>query len=168
MTTFNGLPAHVLLVHFIVILAPLTAVLAVICALWPAARQRLVWLVLGLAVITSVLTPLTTQAGEWLEHREGRSPLMHAHTELGDTMLYFSIALVAAAALLAFVHIREARGRSVKPVARWLIATVVVIACAATTVQVYRIGESGAKATWGQESAARSSASGGLADPVLP
>src|SRR6185312_17095247 len=85
--------------------------------------QRLVWLVLGLAVTTSVLTPLTTQAGEWLERREGRSPLLHAHTELGDTMLYFSLALVAAAALLALLHVREARSASVKPVARWLIAT---------------------------------------------
>ena len=75
-------------------------------------------------------------------------------------MLYFSVALVAAAALLAFVHIREARGVSVKPVARWLIATVIIVASVATTVQVYRIGESGAKATWGQESAARSAAPG--------
>jgi hypothetical protein len=32
MATLNGLPAHVLLVHFIVVLAPITAVLAVICA----------------------------------------------------------------------------------------------------------------------------------------
>jgi multisubunit Na+/H+ antiporter MnhC subunit len=160
LTTFNGLPAHVLLVHFIVILSPLTAVLAIVCAVWPAARQRLVWLVLGLALTNSVLTPLTTQAGEWLERREGRSPLLHAHTELGDTMLYFSLALVAAAALLALLHVREARSVSVKPVARWLIATVIVIASVASTVQVYRIGESGARATWGQESAARSAAPG--------
>ena len=90
MSTFNGLPAHVLLVHFIVVLAPLTAILAIVCALWPAARQRLAWLVLGLAVITAVLTPLTTDAGEWLAKRNGRSPLLHAHTELGDTMVYFS------------------------------------------------------------------------------
>ena len=75
-------------------------------------------------------------------------------------MVYFSIALVAAAALLAFVHVREARGKSVKPVARWLIAAVIVIASVATTVQVYRIGESGAKATWGEQSAARSAAPG--------
>ena len=54
MTTFNGLPAHVLLVHFIVILSPLTAVLAIVCAVWPAARQRLVWLVLAIAVPFSV------------------------------------------------------------------------------------------------------------------
>lgn len=38
----NGLPAHPFLVHFIVVLAPLTAVLAILCAIWPAARQRLV------------------------------------------------------------------------------------------------------------------------------
>ena len=47
MTTVNGLPSHVLLVHFIVVLAPLTALLATLCAVWPAARRRLVWLVLG-------------------------------------------------------------------------------------------------------------------------
>jgi hypothetical protein len=154
LSTFNGLPAHVLLVHFIVVLAPLTAILAIICAVWPAARQRLVWLVLALAVITTVLTPLTTDAGEWLEKVKGRSPLLHAHTKLGDTMLYFAIALTAAAVLLAVVHLREARGKSVKPVARWLIAVVVILASVATTIQVYRIGDSGAKATWGQSSVA--------------
>jgi ABC-type branched-subunit amino acid transport system permease subunit len=157
LSTFNGLPAHVLLVHFIVVLGPLTAVLAIACTFWPAARQRLVWLVLALAVITAVLTPLTTDAGEWLAKRKGRSPLLHAHTELGDTMAYFSIVLVVAAALIAFVHIREVRHKSVKPIARWLIATVVVIASVATTVQVYRIGDSGAKATWSTQSAVGSS-----------
>jgi ABC-type branched-subunit amino acid transport system permease subunit len=157
LSTFNGLPAHVLLVHFIVVLAPLTAVLAIVCTFWPAARQRLVWLVLTLAVITAVLTPLTTDAGEWLAKRKGRSPLLHAHTELGDTMAYFSIALVAAAALIAFAHLREARGNTVKPIARWLIAAVVIIASTATTVQVYRIGDSGAKASWSKQSAVGSS-----------
>jgi len=154
LSTFNGLPAHVLLVHFIVVLGPFTAVLAVVCTVWPAARHRLVWLVLALAVITAVLTPLTTDAGEWLATRKGQSPLLHAHTELGDTMVYFSIALVAAAALIAFVHLREVRGQSVKPVARWLIAAVVVIASVTTTVQVYRIGDSGAQAAWGDTAAA--------------
>jgi hypothetical protein len=155
LSTFNGLPAHVLLVHFIVVLAPLTAILAIICAVWPAARQRMVWLVLTLAVITTLLTPLTTNAGEWLEKVKGRSPVLHAHTKLGDTMLYFAVALTFAAALLVFVHLREARGKTVKPVARWLIAVVVILASLATTVQVYRIGDSGAKATWGRSSVAK-------------
>ncbi|MDT5074370.1 MAG: hypothetical protein QOH82_3690 [Mycobacterium sp.] len=81
---------------------------------------------------------------------------MHAHTEMGDTMAYFSIALVAAAALIAFVHPREARGKSLKPIARWLIAAIVVIA-SVTTMHVYPIGDSGAKATWSKQSAVGSS-----------
>lgn len=149
MTTFNGLPAHALLVHFIVILAPLTAILAIMCAVWPAARKRLVWLVLGLAVVTVVLTPLTTDAGEWLEHQVGRSPQLHEHTELGDTMLYFAIALLVAAAVLAAVHVREVRGHTVTRVASGIVAAVVIVISVATAVQVYRIGDSGARATWG-------------------
>jgi ABC-type Fe3+-siderophore transport system permease subunit len=155
MSTINGLPAHVLLVHFIVILAPLTAILAIVCALWASARQRLTWLVLALAVITLILTPLTTDAGEWLEKHEDRSAVLHAHTELGDTMLYFAIALAAAAVFLAFIHVREARGNSVKPVAHWVIAALVIIVSLATTVQVYRIGDSGAKASWEDFAAAK-------------
>lgn len=38
MTTLAGLPAHALLVHGVVVLAPLTAVLAILCAVWPARR----------------------------------------------------------------------------------------------------------------------------------
>ena len=105
-STFNGLPAHVLLVHFVVVLAPLTAILAIVCAVWPAARQRLVWLVLVLAIATTALTPLTVEAGEWLEHRVGSSPALETHAERGDTMLYFALALLAAAILLVFAHLR--------------------------------------------------------------
>jgi uncharacterized membrane protein len=148
MTTIAGLPAHALLVHFIVILAPLTAALAILCSVWPAARQRLTSLVLALAVVTVVLTPLTTDAGQWLEHEVGRSPLLHAHTKLGDTMIYFAVALLIAAALLTAIHVREVRGKSVKPVATWIVAVVVIVLSVSTTVQVYRIGDSGARATW--------------------
>jgi ABC-type branched-subunit amino acid transport system permease subunit len=154
MNTINGLPAHALLVHFIVVLAPLTAILAIMCAVWAAARQRLVWLVVALAAITVVLTPVTTNAGEWLEHEVGRSPLLHAHTELGDTMIYFAVALLIAAVLLASIHVREVRGKALKPVVSWILATIVIVASVATAVQVYRIGETGARATWGEQTAA--------------
>jgi hypothetical protein len=62
MSTFQGLPIHPMLVHFIVVLAPLTAFLAILCAVWPAARQRLVWLVLALAVVVaSTRAPCTNR-----------------------------------------------------------------------------------------------------------
>ena len=149
MSTVNGLPAHVLLVHFIVVLAPLTALLAILCAVWPAARRRLVWLVLALAAVTAVLTPLTTTAGEWLEHQVGRTPELHEHAELGDTMGPFSLVLLVAAILLVVVHVLHARGKSLNQALTVVMLAVVVLASVATTVQVYRIGESGAKSAWG-------------------
>lgn len=151
LSTFNGLPAHVLFVHFIVVLAPLTAALAILCALWPAARQRLVWLVLALAAITAVLTPLTTEAGEWLEHRVEESALLEAHTELGDTMIYFSLGLLVVAVLLAVQHLRAGRGKNVPMALTAVVAVLTVLVGVATVVQVYRIGDSGAKATWGDK-----------------
>jgi VanZ family protein len=139
----NGLPAHALLVHLIVVLAPLTAALAILCAVWPAARQRLVWLVLALAVVITAVTPLTTEAGEWLEQRIGESPAIQTHAALGNTMLYFSIGLLIAAILLAVLHVR-----TMNTVVTAVIAVIVIAASAATIVQVVRIGDSGARATW--------------------
>jgi len=150
MSTINGLPAHVLFVHFIVVLAPLTALLAILCALWPAARQRFVWLVLALSVFVAVLTPVTTEAGEWLEHKVGKSPPLHIHSHLGDTMIYFALALVIAAVLLAVVHVRQGRGKPLSSVLSMIIVAFVLISSVATMVQVYRIGDSGAQVSWGR------------------
>ena len=151
LSTFQGLPVHVLLVHFIVVLAPLTAVLATISALWPAARQRLTWLVVALATATTVLTPLTTEAGEWLEHQSDRTAVLHEHTELGDTMVYFAVALLVAAILLAIVHVRETRERPLNRSLTWSISVIILVASIATTVQVVRIGDSGARSAWGDK-----------------
>ena len=143
----NGLPAHPLLVHFIVVLAPLTAILAILCAVWPAARRRLVWLVLALAAVNMVLTPITAEAGEWLYKRVEESELLEKHEHLGETMIYFSIALLVAAVLLAFVQHRSSRGNSSKALS--LISAVLVIGVGvATSAQVYRIGHSGAESVW--------------------
>lgn len=145
----NGLPAHPLLVHFIVVLAPLTAAMAILCAVWPAARERLVWLVLALAAGTAVLSPITTEAGEWLEHHIEESDLVEKHAHLGETMNYFALALLLAAVLLAVLHWRSARGKPLSAPFSALIAAIVLAASIATSVQVYRIGHSGAQATWG-------------------
>jgi hypothetical protein len=88
MSTFNGPPAHILLNHFVVVLAPLTAILAILCALWPAARRRPIWLVLPLAVGTLVLIPLTTNSGGWLAARVGPSPALTTHERFGDPPLH--------------------------------------------------------------------------------
>ncbi|MDQ1203040.1 putative membrane protein [Rhodococcus sp. SORGH_AS303] len=153
-STINGLPAHILLVHFIVVLAPLTAVLAILAAVARPVRSRLVWLIAVSAALTLILTPLTTDAGEWLEKRVPRSPEVHAHTELGDAMIYFSVALAVVAALVVAVHLRERRGGSVRHPFTIAVAVLAIVVGGATIVQVYRIGESGARATWSDVPAA--------------
>jgi len=66
-TIFNGLPSHVLLVHFLVVLIPLTVLPEIVCAVWPAMRRGpILWLTFVLAIFTTVMTPITTHAGEWL------------------------------------------------------------------------------------------------------
>ncbi|MET4050254.1 MULTISPECIES: DUF2231 domain-containing protein [unclassified Rhodococcus (in: high G+C Gram-positive bacteria)] len=148
MSTINGLPAHILLIHFIVVLAPLTALLAVAASVWAGVRRRFVWLIAALSVLILVLTPLTTDAGEWLEKRVPKSAAVETHAGLGDTMLYFAIGAVVVAALLVLQQLRERRE---KPPVRWLsvaVAIVAVVVGVATIVQVYRIGDSGARAAW--------------------
>ncbi|MEY8018624.1 hypothetical protein [Mycobacterium servetii] len=158
MSTFNGLPAHILLNHFVVVLAPLTAVLAILCALWPAARRRLIWLVVLLAVATVALTPVTAGAGAWLAARVRAAPaavpVLAAHEQLGSTFIYIVAALLATVALLAAVHVRQTRGTAVSLVAQSVVGVLVVVAAAATLIQTYRIGDSGARAAWGTVSSA--------------
>ncbi len=147
MSTFSGLPAHPLLVHFLVVLVPLTAILAILCALWPAARQRLVWLVTVLAAVTLVLAPITTESGEWLYERTPDSPFLDTHEHLGETMIYVALALAVAVGLLVFLHLRARRDKASTALTA-LIAAVVVVVGVGATVQVFRIGESGARSVW--------------------
>jgi uncharacterized membrane protein len=152
LTTISGLPAHVLLVHALVMLAPLTALLEILCALWPAARRRLLWLVVAFAVVTTALTPVTVNAGEWLYDRERHhSDILNTHAERAGWMIYFSVAMLVVAVALALVHWRE--GRSTKPgmSTHLAIAVLAIAVGAASIVQVVRVGDSGAQSVWGNE-----------------
>lgn len=150
MTTIAGLPAHVLLVHAIVVLAPLTAALEVLCGLWGAARRRLVWLVLALAVGTMGLTPLTVEAGEWLLSRRPRpSEVLLTHAERGQWMIYFSAALLVVALALVLVNWLEGRAEQPRTGPRVAVAILALVVGVAVSVGVVLIGDSGARSVWG-------------------
>ena len=63
--------------------------------------------------------------------------------------IYIVAALVAAVTILTAVHIRQARGRTVTFALRSMVGVLVIVAAVATLVQTYRIGDSGARAAWG-------------------
>lgn len=150
MTTIFGLPAHALLVHAIVVPAPLTAALEILCALWPAARRRLVWLVLAFAAATLVLTPLTTSAGEWLYDQSPQHPaILETHAQRADWMIYFAIGLLVVAIVQAVQYRRESRSDSPKRAVAAAVAVLAIVVGLSTVVGVVRIGDSGAQAVWG-------------------
>ena len=153
LTVINGLPAHVLVVHFLVVLVPLTALLEIACAVWPRVRRgHIVWLTLILAVVTLVLTPITTHAGEWLyDMRPHPGAILQAHADRGGTMIYFSVALLVVAIALAILRAAERRSDKTRLPATVVIGVVALAVGIASMVQLYRIGDSGAQSVWGNE-----------------
>lgn len=129
--------------------------------------MRLVWPTVVLAAATLALVPVTTEAGEWLEHRLPRTPLTRAHAELGDGLVPWVAGPAVVAVVVAVRHVVAVRagrrvpatdgggapevpagtapGGTVVTVVVAVLAVVVAVGAVATTV---RIGDSGARAAW--------------------
>jgi uncharacterized membrane protein len=153
MNVINGMPAHALLLHFVLVLVPLTALLEIVCGLWPVARRgQLLWLTLLLAAVTMALTPITINAGRWLYGlRTNPSPILREHAERGGLMAYFSAALLAAAVVLVVVRVTERRSGNSRVATRILVAILVLAVGISSMVQIYRVGDAGAQSVWGTE-----------------
>lgn len=150
MTTISGIPAHALLVHGVVVLAPLTALLLILCAFWAAARRRLVWLVLALAIVVVVLTPITASAGQWLYDRESEhGPILELHQERGEWMIYLAVGLLLVAILQAVQHVMGSRADEPRRALAVVTAVLAVVVGVSSMVGVVLIGHSGTEAKWG-------------------
>ena len=145
MNTVNGLPAHVLLVHAIVVLLPLSALLLVLTALSPAIRRRLAGPNAILAVLVVLLVPLTTSAGEWLESRVPSTATLRTHTELGDSAIFYALPIAALAVVIWWL---QRTSRATSTVMTSAVAVLSLVVGAAGVYGIYRIGDSGAKAAW--------------------
>jgi uncharacterized membrane protein len=174
----NGLPLHPLVVHAVVVLLPLACLGVIAIALRTSWRARYAGLVVAVAAAATAAIPVATKSGESLERRVG-NPGQHA--ELGDSLLWFALPLLAVAAALFVLHRLAARdeapaaqvpgaahipraahvpgaahvpraaqvpaaaGRSPLMLA---VAALAVVIAAANLVQIYRVGDSGARAVW--------------------
>lgn len=151
--SINGLPLHVLLVHLVVVLVPVTALAVLLAAAFRTVRRRLgvVLPALGLGVIA--LVPLTTQAGAWLQARVAPTPLIGAHAGLGGALWPWTLSLGLLCVLVWLWHTVPDRRRRVRPGAgsRAVSVLLVLLALAlggATTWQTVLVGESGSRAIW--------------------
>ena len=150
--TINGLPVHALVVHAVVVLLPLAVLGAIAIAVRPAWRITDGPLVVGVAAVATALCPVATSSGEELEKRVG-DPGEHA--ELGETLVWFGLVLLALSLALVLLERRRAQERPIGPPALpTIVAAALVVAAIATGVQVYRVGDSGAKSVWEDQVAA--------------
>jgi hypothetical protein len=99
----NGLPAHILLIHVVIVLLPLGALMLVASAVWPAARAKLGFLTPAVTLVALVFVPITTNAGHWLQdHLQGgqgrQDQLILRHASLGGHLLPWAIGIFVLAA----------------------------------------------------------------------
>lgn len=158
LTVIGGLPAHVLFLHAVVVLVPLTALALLACALWPSAASRFGLLLPVLALVTLAFVPLTTHAGEWLEGHVGESELVEEHASRGDGVLSWAIGLAVVSAGVWWLGRRVRGAQDGDRTARHLSLAAVPVRAAAvlvslvvaagSVVAVYQAGETGARAAW--------------------
>ena len=168
-TTLFGLPAHVFFVHIPIILIPLAAVGAVLM-LWPSMRRRF-----GLALVVVVgaavgATVFATQSGKALREYVPESSLVREHTRIGEeltkwaALLFLLVVAVvvwdwwtrrsadARAADGATAGTVEVAGHRLTGLAAQRIglglSALAVLVAGVSTYWVYRIGHTGAKASW--------------------
>ena len=168
-----GLPAHPLIVHAVVVLVPLAALGLFLSAVWPAARDKIGWITVGISAFCLVMIPFATGSGENLEERVDESDLVEKHAELADRMLPWVILLfVAALALMLFFHYRNKVNAKVADgtlseapgwmkIASPLLIAFAIIASLGNVWITYEVGHSGAKATWDDTPAGEREGEGG-------
>ena len=140
----NGLPVHVLVVHGVAVLVPLTAVGAVAIAVRRGWRVTYGPLLTLISLVATILCPIATASGEELQQRVG-DPGRHA--ELGEWMVWVMIPLTLLVAALTVIERRGPAERARGALGTGLAALTALVAVGAV-VLVVLIGDTGARAAW--------------------
>jgi hypothetical protein len=153
LSTINGLPAHILLVHAVVVLVPLSA-LALVAAIKPSIARRLGVALPALAAAAFVSVLAAMNAGGWLENHVHDTTLVRDHTRIAGQLWPFSAAVLVLSAVVWWLQRRTSGVAEPSGVNGGRALTIVVVGvlslvmAAASVVEVVRIGESGSRAAW--------------------
>ena len=150
----NGLPVHPLVVHAVVVLLPLSTLGVIAIAVRPAWRRPYGLLVVACTALATVMIPIATSSGEALEERVGNPG---EHAELGEQLIWFAVPMLLLAAALWWLDRRStttgsaSTARATSPGIVRTVAALAVVAALAASVQVYRVGDTGARSAWGDQ-----------------
>ncbi|MDQ0754231.1 DUF2231 domain-containing protein [Arthrobacter sp. B3I4] len=157
MIEIAGLPAHILLVHAVVVLGPIAGLAAIVYAAAPRWRRYLAW---PLGVLSLGLVPValvTAQAGEQLQKSRPATAAIREHAEQGDVLKVVSViffVLVAAMIVVSYDPIGRrfaflGRIRDNR-VVRIVLLVAGALAGAFFLYQSIVTGHSGAASVWGR------------------
>jgi hypothetical protein len=156
--TFNGLPLHPLIVHVVVVFAPLAGVAGILYAVRPSWRWWLRWPFVASAVIAAGAGVLAAQSGYSLEHVRHLQQLatVRTHQHRGSLLRWVMLAFLVPTGLAAWLlggpspmisgwGSREGR----TGVVAVGIQVVVVVSSIFLLYWVFLTGDSGARSIWG-------------------
>jgi len=151
--TVFGLPLHVLMVHAVVVLIPLSTVGIVVIVVSERWRERLLWPVAAVATVATASAVVATQSGESLQATLGVSgyDLFVKHRGLGDAArIGIALMWLSLAAYVVLVRRPAFTPWIGRVSSRWVrVAGALAVAFAIlATVQVVLAGDSGARAVW--------------------
>lgn len=148
--TIGGLPLHPLIVHFAVVLLPLSALALIAIIVVPRWRATFGWITLGGLAIGTGAALAAASSGEALAERVGEPEL---HAELGEATEIVAVILLVAAAVWFLLQRRNAKHTQGSPrrfgPAPQALATVAALGLALATIGLsVAVGHSGAQAVW--------------------
>lgn len=156
---FNGLPLHPLVVHAVVVFAPLAGIGGILYAAVPRWRWWLRWPLVACAVVAAGAGILAVQSGQDLETSRNLQslPELATHSARGRFLRWVLLAFLVPTALAAW-QLRgpspiTADGRSQAGrtgVVAWAIQLLLVAGAVTVIVCVFLTGDSGSRAVWGQ------------------
>lgn len=151
--TIFGLPLHALVVHATVVVVPAAALAVGLASLWLRFRRWAGVLPLLASVAALILVPVSVQSGQSLKTRVGANLLVDRHEALGRGLLLWVVVLTVGAA--GVFWLRRRRSPDVDPrrpgwqrLAVVAVTVVALVGAVGASVQVIRIGHSGADAAW--------------------
>ncbi len=145
---FNGLPLHPLVVHLVVVLVPVSALVAILFVARPGWQVALRWPLAALGAATALLTWLAAASGDKLKElvNAGGSTakLIETHEMWAGRLQAGAWVLGALAVLTAVQHAKGIGPAIVGTILKVLLA----IAAVVIVFLAFKTGDAGAQATW--------------------
>jgi len=155
---FNGLPLHPLVVHAVVVFAPLAAMFGVAYAAMPRWRWAVRWPLVAVTAVAAVSAVVAALSGEALATGRGFDalPAVQEHQDRGELLRNILLGFAVVVGLAAWrlggpSGLKSGKGERPCPGGPLYVAVLglLVVGSAAVAVAVFLAGDSGSRAVWG-------------------